>query len=107
MALEPLANAGDEKRDRDKGGSLSSRNATLGDSQAPEGTIKEPLSSPPESDYPTGWKLACIVLALILGIFLASLDMVLPPSHLALRQQSDHLQLDLADNRGNSYPQNH
>ncbi|KAK0609497.1 major facilitator superfamily-domain-containing protein [Immersiella caudata] len=75
MAVAPLVTADGEKRDSIKSGD----GASEASQQAPDGASKSPSPSPslPESDYPSSWKLACIILALILGVFLASLDMTI------------------------------
>jgi len=65
-----MAPAEDEKRDPEKRDSSSSQNGTSGESHALESSVDA------KPEYPTGWKLACIILALMMGIFLASLDMV-------------------------------
>lgn len=56
---EPEGNAGaiDKKRQTDDGAEKAAAE-------------EEPVN------YPTGFRLTCIILALVLGIFLASLDMV-------------------------------
>ncbi|KAK0649898.1 major facilitator superfamily-domain-containing protein [Cercophora newfieldiana] len=73
MALAELAEAGGAKPDDEKRRISSSQNQAL-DSAAEE---QPPKLEPPEPEYPTGWKLLCIIIALILGIFLASLDMTI------------------------------
>jgi hypothetical protein len=65
-----MATAEDEKGDHEKRDSSSSPNGTFGESQVLESSAEG------KPEYPTGWKLAAIILALIMGIFLASLDMV-------------------------------
>lgn len=48
----------------------------VGDDEQIDGTDGESEPSPDEMQYPTGWPFAFIVIALVLGIFLVSLDMV-------------------------------
>jgi hypothetical protein len=40
------------------------------------GSVKEEASGPEDGEYPTGWAFTFIVVALVLSIFLVSLDMV-------------------------------
>ena len=81
MALSELVEPPGEKRDDEKRDSISSQNGASSGSQAPDTALDEqpPKFEPQQAEYPTGFKLACIILALILGIFLASLDMVKTP----------------------------
>jgi hypothetical protein len=60
--------------DEKHGGELRSSNISAETTQASDG--KEQAADAVSVEYPTGLKLVSIILALVLGIFLASLDMV-------------------------------
>lgn len=71
-----------------------------------ENVVDQPPADPAEEEYPTGFRLSMIVVALILAVFLVSLDLV-----------SEHSQSEFtrggfvsnigADNRRHSYSQDH
>lgn len=71
----------DEKREKnDTDDSVTNSSLHVASAEVrPVALDRESNSLPPEPEYPQGWKLACIVLALMMGIFLASLDMVSLP----------------------------
>ncbi|KAK1752281.1 major facilitator superfamily domain-containing protein [Echria macrotheca] len=52
----------------------SSQRATLGE---PQLDLSKDAANEKETEYPEGWKLVCIIIALMMGIFLASLDMTI------------------------------
>jgi hypothetical protein len=62
----------------------------------------------PDAEYPTGARLGVIVVALILSIFLISLDMVCGPLFLSCLVRSHFLTVQyFADYRCDRHPQNH
>ena len=70
-----------------------------------ENVADQPPTDPAEEEYPTGFRLTMIVVALVLAVFLVSLDLVSNPiDKQVCHEYTTNIE---ADNRRNGYPQDH
>lgn len=80
IAMDAPLTSSDDSEKQEVGNSdiMRKRTASISKTPVAGADAREP-SSQNDDEYPSGMKLACIVLAIILSIFLASLDMVQSP----------------------------